>query len=55
VGKLDLENQRCYVEETGVNYYTDSIVKTDIKMLEDCLSKLLEMLKAALLEPNIKL
>jgi DEAD/DEAH box helicase domain-containing protein len=35
VQKLDLENQRCCVEATEVNYYTDSIVKTDIKMLEE--------------------
>ncbi len=35
VRQLDLENQRCYVEETDVNYYTDSIVKTDIKLLEE--------------------
>lgn len=35
VRKLDLENQRCYVEETRVNYYTDSIVKTDIKFLQE--------------------
>jgi len=34
VKQLDLENQRCYVEDTDVNYYTDSIVKTDIKVLE---------------------
>jgi DEAD/DEAH box helicase domain-containing protein len=34
VKKLDLENQRCYVEDTSDNYYTDSIVKTDIKVLE---------------------
>ncbi|UCF96440.1 MAG: DEAD/DEAH box helicase [Spirochaetaceae bacterium] len=34
VKKLDLENQRCFVEDTDVNYYTDSIVKTDIKVLE---------------------
>jgi DEAD/DEAH box helicase domain-containing protein len=33
VQKLDLENQRCYVEETDVNYWTDAIVKTDIKVL----------------------
>jgi len=33
VQKLDLENQRCYVEATDVNYWTDSIVKTDIKVL----------------------
>ena len=35
VKKLDLENQRCYVEETTANYYTDSIVKTDIQMLAE--------------------
>jgi len=34
VKRLDLENQRCFVEDTDVNYYTDSIVKTDIKVLE---------------------
>ncbi|MBN1696834.1 MAG: DEAD/DEAH box helicase [Spirochaetales bacterium] len=33
VVKLDLENLKCYVEESKVNYYTDSIVKTDIKVL----------------------
>ena len=35
VRKLDLENQRCYVESSEVNYYTDSIVKTDIKLLQE--------------------
>ena len=35
VRKLDLENQRCYVEQTQVNYYTDSIVKTDLKFLQE--------------------
>ncbi len=35
VRKLDLENQRCHVEQTQVNYYTDSIVKTDIKFLQE--------------------
>jgi len=35
VRQLDLENQRCYVEETDAGYYTDSIVKTDIKLLEE--------------------
>ena len=30
VQKLDLENQRCYVEETDVNYWTDAIVKTRV-------------------------
>jgi DEAD/DEAH box helicase domain-containing protein len=33
VTKLDLENRTCFVEESNVNYYTDSIVKTDIKLL----------------------
>jgi DEAD/DEAH box helicase domain-containing protein len=33
VKSLDLEEKRCYVEETNVNYYTDTIVKTDIKLL----------------------
>jgi DEAD/DEAH box helicase domain-containing protein len=32
---LDLENRRCYVEETSVNYFTDSLVKRDIKVLMD--------------------
>jgi len=31
---LDLENKCCYVEESNVNYYTDSIVKADIKILQ---------------------
>ncbi len=34
VKKLDLENRRCMVEESEVNYYTDAIVKTDIKVLQ---------------------
>ena len=34
VRKLDLENHLCYIEESGVNYYTDSILKSDIKVLE---------------------
>ena len=33
VKKLDLENRRCFVEETDTDYWTDSIVKTDIKVL----------------------
>lgn len=33
VKKLDLENKICHVTESNVNYYTDSIVKTDIKLL----------------------
>ncbi len=33
VKSLDLENRRCFVEETDTDYWTDSIVKTDIKVL----------------------
>lgn len=33
VTSLDIENRLCYVEETDVNYYTDAIVKRDIKVL----------------------
>ena len=33
--QLDLENKCCYVEESKVNYYTDSVVKTDIKLLRE--------------------
>ena len=34
VKKLDLENRRCFVEEADTDYWTDSIVKTDIKVLQ---------------------
>jgi DEAD/DEAH box helicase domain-containing protein len=33
VRKLDLENRRCWVETADTDYYTDSITKTDIKVL----------------------
>ena len=33
VKRLDLENRRCFVEEADTDYWTDSIVKTDIKVL----------------------
>jgi len=33
VTRLDMENRRCFVEESDVNYYTDGLVKTDIKLL----------------------
>jgi len=33
VAELDIENRRCYVEQSGVNYYTDALVKRDIKVL----------------------
>jgi DEAD/DEAH box helicase domain-containing protein len=32
--RLDVENRRCDVIELNLNYYTDSIVKSDIKPLE---------------------
>jgi DEAD/DEAH box helicase domain-containing protein len=35
VKQLDIENRRCFVEETGTDYWTDSIVKTDIKVLTE--------------------
>jgi DEAD/DEAH box helicase domain-containing protein len=35
VKKLDIENKRCDVEESAVNYYTDAVVKTDIKVLAE--------------------
>ncbi len=31
--QLDIENKACYVERKGVNFYTDAIVKRDIKVL----------------------
>ena len=33
VRELDLEERRAYVEESDVNYYTDAITKTDLKVL----------------------
>ena len=35
VTKLDLENHTCFVEESETNYYTDALVKTDIKPLSE--------------------
>jgi len=35
VTKLDLENHKCFVEESETNYYTDALVKTDIKPLSE--------------------
>ncbi|OQY34280.1 MAG: ATP-dependent helicase [Spirochaetaceae bacterium 4572_59] len=35
VKKLDLEKHICTIEESDVNYYTDSILKSDIKVLEE--------------------
>ncbi len=34
VRKLDIENKKCYVTQSKLNYYTDAVVKTDIKVLE---------------------
>jgi DEAD/DEAH box helicase domain-containing protein len=33
VKELDLENRRAFVEQTSVNYFTDALVKRDIKVL----------------------
>jgi len=35
VKKLDLETHHAYVESSEVNYYTDALVKSDIKVLEE--------------------
>jgi DEAD/DEAH box helicase domain-containing protein len=35
VTRLDIENRRCHVEETDVNYYTDSLVKLDLRVLTE--------------------
>ena len=35
VEKLDMENRKCIVREADVNYFTDAIVKTDIKVLTE--------------------
>lgn len=32
--ELDIENLKCFVRESRMNYYTDAVVKTDIKVLE---------------------
>jgi len=34
VKKLDLENHHAFVESSEVNYYTDALVKSDIKVLD---------------------
>lgn len=33
--KLDIEDRICKVEEREVNYYTDAVVKTDLKVLSE--------------------
>ncbi|MDR0513510.1 MAG: DUF1998 domain-containing protein, partial [Treponema sp.] len=35
VEKLDIENRKCLVREAEVNYFTDGLVKTDIKVLSE--------------------
>jgi DEAD/DEAH box helicase domain-containing protein len=35
VKSLDIENRKCLVEEADVNYFTDAVVKTDIKPLTE--------------------
>lgn len=35
VTDLDLENRRCYVESSTGSYFTDAIVKRDIKVLQE--------------------
>ena len=35
VEKLDIENRKCFVTEAEVNYFTDGIIKTDIKVLTE--------------------
>ncbi|MDR1787588.1 MAG: DEAD/DEAH box helicase [Treponema sp.] len=35
VEKLDIANRACYVREASVNYFTDGLVKTDIKVLSE--------------------
>ena len=35
VEDLDIENRKCLVREAEVNYYTDGVVKTDIKILTE--------------------
>jgi DEAD/DEAH box helicase domain-containing protein len=35
VENLDIENRKCLVREAEVNYFTDGLVKTDIKVLTE--------------------
>jgi len=35
VEELDIENRKCHVREADVNYFTDGVVKTDIKVLTE--------------------
>lgn len=35
VRRLDIANRKCLVEDASVNYYTDALVKTDLKTLSE--------------------
>ena len=35
VTQLDIDNRRCYVERSDVNYFTDALVKLDVKVLTE--------------------
>lgn len=35
VQKLDIENRHCFVEARETNYYTDAVVKNDLKLLSE--------------------
>ncbi|MCG8480366.1 MAG: DEAD/DEAH box helicase [Spirochaetales bacterium] len=35
VKRLDIDNRRCTVERTDVNYFTDALVKLDVKVLTE--------------------
>ncbi len=35
VKNLDINNKKCFVEKSELNYYTDAVVKADIKLLEE--------------------
>jgi len=48
VEKLDIENRKCMVREAEVNYFTDGLVKTDIKVLTEDEKITLHSLKAVL-------
>jgi len=48
VEKLDIENRKCLVREAEVNYFTDGLVKTDIKVLTEDEKIALHSLRAVL-------
>ena len=51
VRKLDIDNKKCYVNQSNLNYYTDAVVKTDIKVLE--VDKTVECSGAKLAEGDV--